>query len=85
MLGKEVVEKVMKLRGMSSPVLARKLGYATTSGVTERLYCKQDMRADTLAKFLAALDCEIIIKSTLSDKTVWVINGRPEEIEESKK
>lgn len=78
MLGKEVVEKAMKLRGMSSPVLARKLKYATTSGVTERLYGKQDMRADTLAKFLEALDCEIVIRSTLADKTVWVINGQPE-------
>lgn len=78
MLGKEVVEKLMKLRGMSMPVLAKKLGYATTSGVSERLYGKQDMRCDTLAKFLEALDCEIIIKSKLNDKTAWVVNGKSE-------
>lgn len=78
MLGKEVVVKAMKLRGMSSPVLAEKLGYATPSGVTQRLYCKQDMRVDTLAKFLKALDCKIVIKSNLSDKTVWVIDGLAE-------
>lgn len=85
MLGKEVVEYAMKLRGMSSPVLAKKLGYATTSGVTERLYGKQDMRCDTLAKFLEALDCEIIIKSKLSDKTVWKVDGHSEEKEAEKK
>lgn len=78
MLGKEVVAEAMKVRGMSMAVLAEKLGYATTSGVSQRLYCKQDMRVDTLAKFLKALDCKIVVKSNLSDKTVWVINGEDE-------
>ena len=78
MTGKEVVEKVMKLRGMSSPVLAKKLGYSHPSGVTERLRGAQDMRADTLAKFLEAMDCEVIIRSKLDDRSKWVINGEPE-------
>ena len=78
MLGKEVVAKVMKMRGMSGPVLAKKLNYATTSGVSERIYGKHDMRADTLAKFLEALDCELIVKSTVGKKETWVINGQPE-------
>lgn len=78
MLGKEAVLKVMKLRGMSSPVLAEKLHYETASGVTERLRGKQDMRVDTLAKFLEALDCEIIIKSKVGNKETWIINGQPE-------
>jgi hypothetical protein len=85
MLGKEVVSKAMKLRGMSTPVLAEKLGYATTSGVSQRLYCKQDMRVDTLAKFLKELDCKIIVKSNLSDKTVWVIDGVAEDGEDEEK
>lgn len=75
MTGKEVVEQVMKLRGMSGTLLAKKLGYATQSGVSERLRGTQDMRADTLAKFLEALDCEIIVKSKLDDKKKWIING----------
>lgn len=78
MLGKEVVRKVMKLRGMGSPTLAKKLGYETVSGVTNRFAGAQDMRCDTLAKMLEALDCEVIVKSKLSDRTVWVINGTPE-------
>ena len=85
MLGKEVVSMAMKLRGMSAPVLAGKLGYATTSGVSQRLYCKQDMRVDTLAKFLKELDCKIIVKSNLSDKTVWVIDGVAEDGEDEEK
>lgn len=85
MLGKEVVEKALKLRGMSMVVLAKKLGYATTSGVSERLYGKLDMRADTLAKFLDALDCEIIVKSRLNDRTVWPVDGKPENPESAGK
>ena len=85
MIGKEAVAKVMKSRGMSSPVLAKKLGYATASGVTERLYAKQDIRVDTLVKFLEALDCEVVIKSRLADKSVWVIDGKPELKEDEKK
>jgi len=73
--GKEAVEVIMKLRGMSTPVLAKKLGYATASGVSERLRGSQDMRADTLAKFLDAMDCEIVIKSRLNDNTKLIING----------
>ena len=78
MTGKDVVEKVMKLRGMSSPVLAKKLGYAHPSGVTERMRGLQDMRADTLAKFLEAMDCEIVVRSKLDDHTKWVVNGESE-------
>lgn len=77
MLGKEAVRKVMALRGMSSPVLAAKLEYATTSGVTERLRGKKDIRVDTLAEFLAAMDCEIVVRSKLADKTVLVVDGKP--------
>lgn len=78
MNGKDVVKTVMELRGISGTLLAKKLGYATQSGVSERLRGLQDMRADTLAKFLEALDCEIIVRSKLDDKKKWVINGEAE-------
>ena len=79
MTGKEAVAKIMKVRGMGSPAMAKKLGYSTTSGVTERLYAKSDIRVDTFVKFLEALDCEVIIKSNLSDKRTWVVNGIAED------
>ena len=78
MTGKDVVEKVLELRGMSMQVLADKLGYKFASGVSERLRGTQDMRADTLAKFLAAMDCEIVVRSKLDDRSKWVINGEAE-------
>ena len=82
MNGKDVVRQVMKLRGMSATVLSKKLGYATPSGVTERLRGSQDMRADTLAAFLKEMDCEIIVKSKLDDRKKWVINGESEDGDE---
>lgn len=76
MNGKDVVKAVMKQRGINAAVLAEKMGYATRSGISERLRGTQDMRADTLAKILMSMDCEIIVKSKLDDKKKWVIDGK---------
>lgn len=76
MLGKEVIAHVMKERGFSAAVLAEKLGYATPSGVTERLRGKQDIRTDNLAKFLEAMDCELIVRSKIGKKETWAIDGK---------
>ncbi len=75
MNGKDIVKKVMKIRGMSMATLAEKLGYAHANGVSERLRNTQDMRTDTLAKFLDAMDCEIIVRSKVGDKEKWIIDG----------
>ena len=79
MNGKDVVKRVMKLRGIGSPVLAKKLGYSAPSGITERLRGVQDMRVDTLATILTALDCEIIVRSKLEGHEKWVIDGKSEQ------
>ena len=68
MNAKQIVSEIMKKRGFTNAALAEKLNYPTASGVSERLRGKQDMRADTLVKFLEAMDCEVIIRSKLSDK-----------------
>lgn len=68
MKGAEVIKLLMKERKISNMFLAEKLGYKTASGVSERLRGAQDMRADTLATFLAALDCELVIKEKTGDK-----------------
>lgn len=75
MNGKEVLKAVMASRGYSMEVLADKLGYSHASGVSERLRNKQDVRVDTLAKFLEAMDCEIIVRSKIGDKEKWVVDG----------
>lgn len=71
---KTIVAEIMSVRGHNKSSLAEKLGYAAPSGITERLRGKQAMRIDTLARILEALDCEIVIRSTLpKDRREWKI------------
>lgn len=79
MNGKQIVSEIMKKRGFTNALLSKKLNYSTVSGVSERLRGKQDMRVDTFVKFLEAMDCEVIVRSKLGDKTTWVIDGVVEE------
>jgi transcriptional regulator with XRE-family HTH domain len=79
MNAKPIVAEIMKKRGFTNSALATKLNYPTASGVSERLRGKQDMRVDTLAKFLDAMDCEVIIRSKLSDKLEWKVDLPVEE------
>lgn len=79
MKSKSIVADIMKMRGFTNVALADKLGYPTASGVSERLRGKQDMRVDTLVKFLEAMDCELIIRSTLKDKKEWEVSGGDED------
>lgn len=79
MNAKQIVSEIMKKRGFTNTALAAKLNYPTASGVSERLRGKQDMRVDTLAKFVGAMDCEVVIRSKLSDKSEWVIDLKQED------
>jgi hypothetical protein len=69
--------EIMKKRGFTNKSLSEKLKYPAPSGVSERLRGKQDMRADTLVKFLEAMDCEVVIRSKLSDKLEYIIKDEP--------
>lgn len=72
---KKLLEEIMAVRGHNRSSLAEKLGYATPSGVTERLRGKQAMRIDTFVKMLEALDCELVVRSALpKDKQEWKIS-----------
>ena len=79
MNAKNTVKEIMKVRGHNYRTLAEKLGYANQkgdalpTGVANRLSGAQEMRVDTLVKFLAAMDCELVIKSTNADKREWKI------------
>lgn len=73
----DVVKSVMKSRHFSNKALAEKLGYKNPSGVTNRLNSK-NMGVDTLLKMCDVLGCEIVIKSKLSDKQSWVLDGKDE-------
>lgn len=73
MNSKQIVSEIMKKRGFTNTALAEKLKYPTVSGVSERLRGKQDMRVDTLVKFLEAMDFEVVIRSKLSDKMEYIV------------
>ena len=75
MNGKKTVVEIMKARGFTNELLSKKLGYKTASGVSERLRGVQDMRVDTLVKFLEQMDCELIIRSTTKDKKEWKVDA----------
>ena len=76
MNAKQIVADVMNIRGWSQKKLAEKLGYATVTGVANRLNGKstRDMNVDTLVKFLSLMECEVIVRSTTKDKKEWKID-----------
>ena len=80
MNSKDTVKEIMKLRGHNNRTLAEKLGYVTQNGdvlptgIANRLSGAQEMRVDTLVKFLEQLDCKLIIKSKTADKQEWEIS-----------
>ena len=78
MKAKDIVKELMKMRGHTNQSLADKLNYPHASGISQRLRGEGDMSVSTLLKFLEAMDCELVIKSTLSDKSVWVVDSGEE-------
>lgn len=73
MKAKEVVKCLMKLRGHTNQSLSDSLGYPHASGVSQRLRGEGDMNVTVLVNFLKAMDCELVIRSKLSDKTEWKV------------
>lgn len=73
MNSKQIVSEVMKVRGWTQKKLADKLGYATTTGVANRLNGKgtKEMNLATFVEFLALMECEVIVRSTTKDKLEW--------------
>jgi len=69
----EVIKEIMKLRGFSNQSLATKLGKSTASAVSTKLSREKGMRMDIFLEMVEAMDCEVIIKSKLTDKSQWKI------------
>lgn len=80
MNSKQIVAEVMEMRGLSQKMLAEKLGYATVTGVANRLNGKstKDMNVSTLVQFLSLMDCEVVVRSRTKDKTEWTISASGE-------
>lgn len=78
MTDKEIIAEAMKAHNYNMSVLAKSLGYSHASGVTERMRGKQAMRCDTFVKFLAEMGFEVVVKSTLADKTEFLVSFHKE-------
>ena len=81
MNSKQIVAEVMDMRGVSQKMLAEKLGYATVTGVANRLNGKstKDMNVSTLVQFLSLMDCEVVVRSRTKDHKEWTITPEDKE------
>lgn len=68
----EIVKTLMASKKASCKFLAGKLGFATPSGVGNRLQ-HRSMTVELLVKILDAMDCELIIRNKVGDKESWVV------------
>lgn len=75
MTEKDVVRKVMKLRGWSQPKLAERSGFKSQSNITGLLNNnKNGIRMDNLFKMFDAMGCKIIIRDDMGSGQEWVID-----------
>lgn len=80
MTEKDVVRKVMKMRGWSQPKLAEEAGFKSQSNITGLLNNnKNGIRMDNLFKMLSAMGCEIIVKDKMGSSQEWKIDMKEEE------
>ncbi len=63
----KIIKEIMLKRGYTQKFLATKLGFSTTSGVSEKLRRKEGMRVNTFVKFVNAMECDVIVKSRSSN------------------
>jgi hypothetical protein len=62
MTDKDVIRELMRANGVSSPVLAKRMGYKTASGVTEKFRRTGSMQLDTFVKFVTALNGTVVVR-----------------------
>ena len=76
MTGKEIVKALLIVRGFTKEALAKKIGKTENDvkGYVNR--GKNDMRVDILVMLLDAMDCELVVRSRLKDKSEWVIGEK---------
>ena len=70
---REIINEIMRKRNFTYATLSDKCGYSTASGISNKLSRPNGMRLDTFLKMLNALDCELVIRSKLTDKSEWKI------------
>lgn len=62
MKAKEIIKQVMSEKEITQVMITEMMGMQSQSAVSGAL--NRDMKISTLNRFLAALDCELVIKDT---------------------
>lgn len=70
---KKIFKIIMTMRGHTYATLAEKCGYSVESGVGNIIRREKSMKVENLVKLMEAMDCEVVIRSKLADKSEWVI------------
>lgn len=70
---KDTIRNIMNLRGFTNQSLAAKLGSVNPSMIANRLARGEDMKLKSFLETVEAMDCEVIVRSKLADKTVWKV------------
>ena len=82
MNGQKLVKAVMEERGHGNTSLAKALGCSTPSYISEKLRRKKSMSLEWFVRMLNAMNCEVIIRSTLKDKKEWILTNDFDDDEE---
>ena len=59
----DTIKEVMKYKGYSAKTLAERIGYASASGVTERLRAPR-ISLEVFCELMDAMGCEVIVRDT---------------------
>ena len=72
---KDIIRAAMRTCGWNQEELAKKAGYISRSGISNRLNGKS-MRVDTFVKMLAAMGYEVVVrgKDTLANSNKWIVS-----------
>ncbi len=70
---KKIIRMIMLLRGYTYVNLADKMGYNTATSISNMVNREKGMRVDNLLRLLDAMDCELVVRSKLADKSEWVV------------
>lgn len=59
----EIIREVMSLKGYSNALLAKKMGYKTPSGVSERIRAPR-ISLEVFCEMMEAMGCEVVVRDT---------------------
>lgn len=70
---KEIIRRAISVRGYTQELLAKKVGYASQSGISRALLAKNSARLDTFVKLLDAMDFEVVVRSKTKSGEEWKV------------